>query len=143
MKILRIIGLSIGLAVLLTAVLVVMQSPQAVQALPPRPEPTNEAPKIKVQGGFIELTVDEATDDVWTAVQWQDNDGNWILVDGWQGSTDAESQVRWYVAKENLGDGPFRWLVYSEQDGDLLVTSDSFDMPERAQQTVEVGVVVP
>jgi len=51
--------------------------------------------------------------------------------------------VRWYVGKEDLGSGPFRWLVYDAQDGRLLATSDLFDLPERAGQTVEVAIMLP
>ncbi len=141
MKILRMIGLSIGLAGLLIAAFLVIQAPESVQALPPRPEP--KAEKNQIKGGFIELTVSGSTSDVWTAVQWQDNDGNWILVDGWQGSTNAENQVLWYVAKENLGEDPFRWMVYDAPDGSLLAASDPFELPERAKQTVFVEVVLP
>ena len=141
MKVLRIIGLSIGLAGLLMVAIMVIQAPGSVVALPPRPEP--KAEKALIKGGFIELTVSGATNDVWTAVQWQDIDGNWILVDGWQGYTDADNQVLWFVAKENLGEGPFRWLLYDAEDGNLLTTSAPFDLPERAKQTVSVEVILP
>lgn len=141
MKILRMISLSIGFAGLFVSVIVLMQAPESVQALPPRPEPKET--KTHIKGGFIQLTVDGATSEVWTAVQWQGNEGDWHLVDGWQGSSNAENEVKWYVAKDDLGGGPFRWLIYDAPDGNLLVTSDPFDLPEQAGETIEVGMALP
>ncbi len=144
MKLLRTIGLSIGIAGLLIAAFAALQTPKAVQALPPRPEPmTNNETPTPAKGGFIVLTVDGAASDVWTTIQWQDDDGDWHLVDGWQGHTNAENEVKWYVAKDNLGSGPFRWLVYDESCGSLLARSDPFDLPGQSRQTVRVDVALP
>lgn len=142
MKILRRIIYSVGLAGLLLAALIAIQTPHAVQALPIRPEPTEC--KTPIKGGFIELAVDGATSEVWTAVQWQDpHTGDWHLVDGWRGSTNADHEVRWYVGQDDLGSGPFRWLVYDAHDGNMLITSDLFDLPEQSGQTIAVSVTLP
>lgn len=147
MKHVRIALFSFGLAGLLLAALLAMQAPSAAQALPPRPTeaPPTAAPP-EVTGGFIVLTInmDEPTNDVWTAVEWQDPHTDvWHLVDGWQGAPNANHEVRWYVGQEDLGSGPFRWLVYDAPEGDLLATSETFMLPEHARQTVAVVATLP
>ncbi len=144
MKHIRIALFACGLAGLLIAGAVMMQAPEAAQALPPRPTPAPpSAANSDIPGGFILLSIDEDIHAAWTAVEWQDNDGDWHLVDGWRGSPDANSQVRWYVGHEHLGSGPFRWLLYDAPDGDLLATSETFTLPEYPRQTVEVEVSLP
>ncbi|MEM8857554.1 MAG: hypothetical protein AAGD96_04495, partial [Chloroflexota bacterium] len=79
-------------------------------------------------------------------VQWQNESGSWIDVNGWQGSfhpksSDTSLFVEWWVGSEILGDGPFRWVIYSDKGGtQYLSTSDSFSLPSSNLQTV---VVVP
>ncbi len=68
---------------------------------------------------------------------------------GWQGGLndivigeDREfvgKQV-WWVAEEDLGRGPFRWLVYKGEEGKLLATSEPFYLPDSSGGAVTVEV---
>ncbi len=82
--------------------------------------------------------------DLWLEVEWADGD-TWYKVDGWRGnfdSIDQEDDVwtghkAWWVAQHDLGKGPFRWVVYTHEDGDVLATSENFDLPtDRGQMTM-------
>jgi hypothetical protein len=42
--------------------------------------------------------------------------------------------------EEYLGEGPFRWLVYESQEGDLLAVSEAFSMPSRGGEVLFVEV---
>jgi hypothetical protein len=144
MKQLQILLLSVGLAGLIMVGLMTLQAPQTAQALPPRPTVVPpDAAQPEVTGGFITLVIDGTMNEMWTAVQWQDHNNSWHLVDGWQGTPNADNDVRWYVGQANLGSGPFRWLVYDAPDGNLLATSEAFMLPEHARQTVTISVALP
>jgi len=81
----------------------------------------------------------------WTRVQWQDAEGQWQDVEGWQGGldsvlSDASNTVtvygvkRWWVEQQDAGTGPFRWLVYTEQNcQQRLAASESFYLPPPGQ----------
>lgn len=74
---------------------------------------------------------------MWTELEWQAASGRWNRIEnGWQGHADVTGEVRWLVGEELLGDDtPFRWRVYTEEDGRLLAVSDAFEMPVRSGQT--------
>jgi hypothetical protein len=151
------IGIAAILVLVATALLL---SPiQAARALPPRPAlPTELA--SGPSGGSIELHARfpstwpwSTTDwqDLWTIVQWQDNNGAWHSVNGWQGTFDLvkvgegeeiTGQKAWWVSTSDLGKGPFRWQVYRSQGGTLAATSEPFDLPgtNGAIVTVEVSL---
>jgi hypothetical protein len=77
----------------------------------------------------------------WTVVQWQTALGTWADVEGWQGTFNRWNQVVWWVAPDNLGEGPFRWAVYSSEAAtELLATSESFDLPENSGAVVIVPI---
>lgn len=81
---------------------------------------------------------------VWTVIEWSDGQNTWYPVAGWQGNLDAIAQgdtgwvgsKEWWVGKENLGTGPFRWKIYEYSGGPLLVTSEPFELPETAGKTL-------
>ena len=77
-------------------------------------------------------------------MQWQDEWGYWRTVEGWQGSLDSVVEgvgvKRWWVAKGDLGGGPFRWRVYRSQGGWLLTTSGEFDLPACTGETTMIEV---
>jgi hypothetical protein len=81
---------------------------------------------------------------VWTVIEWSDNQDTWYPVAGWQGNLDAIGQddagwvgtKEWWVGQENLGTGPFRWKIYQYSGGPLLVTSEPFELPETAGKTL-------
>lgn len=129
-----ILALIVGLIGALMVMVALPASP-AYAVLPPRPSGDPPAPV----GGRIILTVSGTTSQMlWAEVQWQDPQGKWHNVDGWKGMLDATQE--WWVGEDDLGTGPFRWLVYSGSGGTLLATSDAFDLPDKAKQPVNVEV---
>lgn len=95
-------------------------------------------PMLPPAEGAITLNAYPVPLGAWTVVQWQDTRGDWHDVDGWQGPFDQERQVVWWVTPEIWGEGPFRWAIYQHQDGQLLATSDSFNLPSSADEAVKV-----
>lgn len=134
---------STGLAVALFACFFLLASAPTATALPPRPTPTAvptpAAPKPT--GGIIELQVTGVQDaDLWTLIQWQDADGRWHDVDGWQGALDDGHSKTWWVGAEELGTGPFRWVV--QQDDAISGVSAPFDLPAWPLESVIVTVAL-
>lgn len=119
--------------------------------LPPRPPTATPIPPtatpIPPTGGLIILNV-QATqpvpNDLWTNVQWQDDNDGWHDVEGWRGTFNENLNVIWWVAPEDLGKGPFRWVVYEEQTTEVtLAISESFYLPSNNKAIVEVVVLLP
>ncbi|MCB0162596.1 MAG: hypothetical protein KDI79_00125 [Anaerolineae bacterium] len=129
-------------------------SPLPVQAdptLPPRDQPTDDSQRDKhddddddddgpAPGAYIELHVQGDGTGMWAAVQWQDSDGNWQPVEGWQGPLGSSGYQRWWVAAKDFGRGPFRWVVSAEARSAAVDDSDSFNLPSAANQTVQITV---
>jgi len=142
--------LSIALSLLYALSMVVSLSAAAQvhpSDLPPRPLPL--PPVARNDGalnseGYIQLHVLSARADLWTAIQWQDHDGIWRPVEGWQGTLDeienGKGKKTWWVGKADMGTGPFRWLIYSRYQGKLLATSSPFYLPGLIEQTMQVEV---
>ena len=104
--------------------------------LPPRPEPTATpipSTQSSPDGALIELHYDGIAvgpQGVWTVVEWQDTETlKWYEVQGWQGTVELDGTQKWWVAPADLGTGPFRWVIYDAEDGDVLQTSDEFNLP--------------
>jgi hypothetical protein len=111
-------------------------------------------------GGSIELCVrfpqmwpwaEVHWQDLWTVVQWQDAWGDWHDVEGWQGSLDQVIVVEngqvvgkktWWVARHDLGTGPFRWLIYQGKESRLLGASEPFYLPDSGGAIKQVEVAV-
>lgn len=107
--------------------------PDALPTRPPKP----------ISGGRILLTISgyEQPTTLWTTVEWQNEHGDWYVVDGWRGTPDATAEVVWYVGSELIGDSTlFRWNVFDGEGGSWLATSESFTMPDRAQVMTEISV---
>jgi len=121
---------------------------------PPPPLPAQARP---ITGATLELQVQFSQVWPWATVPWQDLwtvvqrqksiGGGWGDVAGWQGGldgvavgTDGEitGQKAWWVAKEDLGRGTYRWLVYEGEGGDLLATSNPFYPPDASGRPVTV-----
>lgn len=84
---------------------------------------------------------------VWHVVQWSDHAGGWHDVDGWSGSFDAiHQEAAWvgqkalWAAPDQLGKGPFRWLVSAGPNGRLLAVSDEFYLPAKSSDLVIVNI---
>jgi hypothetical protein len=154
---------SLIIAVLFLAVAI---RPAPVRAdLPPRPTPIIDTPpsynappgsRIRLQAEFAPAWPwrEIHWQTPWTQVQWQDDRGVWHDVEGWQGEFDdvtldpdglVTGEKTWWLARENQGTGPFRWLVTLGRDGDRLATSAPFDLPEVDGQlkTITVSLTVP
>jgi hypothetical protein len=82
-------------------------------------------------------------------VQWRDPLGTWYEVEGWRGGLDGVvidedgivvGEKAWWVAEPDLGTGPFRWMVYHGEGGELLAASEPFDLPESRDVSTMVEV---
>ncbi|MBU1110905.1 hypothetical protein KKB83_04795 [Patescibacteria group bacterium] len=149
---------TIGLIALLVLMPVLALAPTAV-AQEPTPTPTvpigpgpfwpiDPQGGQKAEGGVIELRISLTAgppewQKFWTTVQWQDASGGWHDVEGWQGTFDRTENGNavkiWWVSEAQLGTGPYRWQV-SRQNGELVATSETFNLPAEAGQTVVVEV---
>jgi LysM repeat protein len=122
---------------LLLTTLVMFPSGPAVEARPGSftlLAPTSKAlavtPMPRAATGTIALAVTGAPRTAWVGVEWQDNNGYWHAVDGWQGGLDQTGQTQWWVNKEDMGNGAaFRWVVYDRPGGNLWATSAAFQLP--------------
>jgi hypothetical protein len=116
---------------------------QAGDELPPRATPTpisrasaarsDDEKDDKPIGAYLGLQMQGAPDGVWTVVQWQDSAGGWHDVEGWRGTLDGGQKI-WWVAQRDFDKGPFRWVIYEGQGGRQLATSESFYLPDSAEQ---------
>ena len=89
------------------------------------PEPETTLPSTAV----IILTLPDPAPVLWTSVQWQDEQGVWINASGWQSDFNADNMVVWAVAPAEYGTGPYRWVIYAEEGGDIQAMSDLFELP--------------
>ncbi|MBN1935845.1 MAG: hypothetical protein JW934_14340 [Anaerolineae bacterium] len=113
-------------------------SAPVVAELPIRPDDTpTPKPTRELRGGAIELSVTGAAEPVYAIVQWQDGLGGWHDVDGWRGEVE-NNRVLWFVPEDMFGDGPFRWVLYNEQE--IWATSDPFSLPTFSGQIVRVSI---
>jgi hypothetical protein len=48
--------------------------------------------------------------------------------------------ITWWVEEKDFGKGPYRWLVYASEGGELLATSQSFNLPDRSLLSIAVTV---
>ena len=132
------------LMILLTAVcaaqLFLLSTPSPVTALPPRPTATAvPTPALQVPGAQIVLQFEgDINNNVWTIVQWQDAQSDWHDVTGWQGTLDTNNTKTWWVGEEELGTGPFCWLVVDENE--VVRTSDPFNLPALPFETLTILV---
>ncbi len=142
-KILRLIYVPIMLAGVILVASFLLQRPAPAQALPPRPTAVPTAVPI-ITGAGIQLTVEGAVGNEWTMVQWQHPfTGEWHDISGWQGRLNEDMGQQWWVGSEHFGRGPYRWQVYEQEINSLVAVSDSFTMPERSGQILQIHVTVP
>ena len=128
-------------SVLLAPLLLAGVRAPVVNALPPRPTavPTRQQPPPPLRGGIIELHIEgQVIEGIWTVVQWQDMQGDWHDVTGWQGTLDEGNIKTWWVGEEDLETGPFRWRVML--DAAVLGTSDLFYLPARPGEKITVTI---
>ena len=91
-------------------------------------------------GGTISLQAYPIEPAFWTVVQWQDAEGGWRDVEGWQAPFDEQYQVAWGIAPDDFGKGPFRWAIHERQGGALVAATDPFHLPASAEEAVRIQV---
>ena len=111
-----------------------------VEALPPRPIPEKTEPAET--GAYIKLQVEAAPAGMWTVVQWEDANGGWHDVGGWQGTLDDETTKLWWVAPKDFGTGPFRWTAFDIAGGEMLGVSNPFNLPDKVKDVILVELVL-
>jgi len=77
---------------------------------------------------------------LWTEVQWIDDNYMWHSVDAWRGPLNERYSVSWAVLPTEYGKGPFRWVVYDGEGGHILAASSWFFLPSRNKQTLHVNI---
>jgi hypothetical protein len=81
-------------------------------------------------------TADLQWANLWTVIEQQTEDGAWRAIEGWQGGFDTVAAgvgyKTWDVPSSLFGQGPFRWRVDTERNGQTLATSQPFTLPDRA-----------
>ncbi len=90
----------------------------------------------------LQLRTTSNTASLLTIVQWQDPQGGWHDVEGWQAQTVADGSVRWVVYPRDFNTGPFRWAVYSGRGGKLVGKSGAFRLPCCAGESVVNEIVI-
>jgi hypothetical protein len=121
--------------------------PMNVQAdWPPRPEVTplpppkvKSAEQIRPSVATLILEVQPAKSSLWSVVQWQDASKNWHDVDAWRGAI-VNGRTIWWVEQKDWATGPFRWVIYNQDSNRLLVTSQSFMLPDQARKSLVIPI---
>jgi hypothetical protein len=95
--------------------------------------------------GGITLLAPLAPGAAWTSVEYQAAGGAWLPVEAWQGPLDTygDSGLRlksWGVSPANAGQGPFRWVVYAAQGGEVWGVSENFNLPSGSGGNIQVTV---
>ncbi len=148
-NILRLVAFGLSaLAVVLAAWLAQPAALQAESGLPDRPRPVGlptRLPGPEDMGAYIALQIEPAPGrPMWTEVAWQDGDGEWHSIPGWSGLSRPAGDLRWYVERAQLGNGPFRWSVHRRFGAPPMGVSEPFMLPELSQQVQNVIVsIVP
>lgn len=119
------------------------QVAQAGSGLPsratPPPDSDRDHDRGEPVGATIELVGVEAAAGAWTVVQWQDSNGDWHNVEGWQGTLTATGQS-WWVHPKDFGRGPFRWVVQSDPGGPVTAISEPFYLPAFPHETLQISI---
>jgi len=118
--------LSLVLVLASSISLVLLLTSAAPDSLPPRPTPPATEEQKVPQGAFLQLQAGMETAGAWSMIQWQGTDGVWYDVDGWRGQVEPDGTKTWWVAKEDLNTGPFRWLVMASEDSPAEGMSEPF-----------------
>lgn len=164
--------LRLGVLLIVGGMLFIGMVPPWAQAAPPplptRPLPTatptptltptatvtpapESVPSQPAQSSAIILEAQSAAAlewaNLWTVIEQQTGDGAWHAVEGWRGVFDsvvaAVGYKTWDVPPSLFGQGPFRWRVDAERNGQTLATSQPFTLPDRAGVRLTVAVTLP
>lgn len=141
--------LLLTISLILIGLLLIRFTVSVVQAgtdLPPRstPVPTSDDDDddgdSRPLGAYLELQAANPPAEAWAVVQWQDSAGNWRDVEGWQGPIGTSGYQQWWVAAKDFNTGPFRWVVKQGAGGEVWGSSDSFNLPNGANERMRVAV---
>jgi hypothetical protein len=140
----------------LTGLGLALSNPHVVSAspgLPPRFTPVPGAPSsdgsdVSYITAWINCgegcEIDSSWQPLYTVVQWQDNDGVWHDVQGWQSQLlvpeEQPAVQTWAVAPSHFGRGPFRWLVFDREMREVLGVSTTFYLPQTPNTAVSVEI---
>lgn len=96
----------------------------------------------------IAIYVPNAPTGAWVGIQWIDSAGIWHDVPGWQGSLDLNANSttpfkQYTVFHNQLGAGPFHWVLYTQKDGSIIGVSPNFTLPQNAGQMLTTFVSSP
>jgi hypothetical protein len=86
-------------------------------------------------GSKITLRLTGAPQDTWAGVQYLNEDDIWETVkagdgqSGWHGTLDQPGEQTWWLDPSLLDTGPYRWVIYSGQNGYTKVYSEYFNLP--------------
>jgi hypothetical protein len=108
----------------------------------PQPQKTDKQSDSGPLGTHIELQTQPAAAGLWSVIQWQDHQGDWHNVEGWRGTVNERGAQRWWVDQKDFATGPFRWAVMFGENGAVISTSQVFDLPAGADQTLLVVVPI-
>lgn len=95
----------------------------------PQPNPSKQGSQIMLDLSQIDTTAPQG----WAIVQWQNEAGDWFDVKGWKSDLNQNNYISWWVAPENFGETPFRWLIYQQ---DQLFISPTFTLPNHSNNLV-------
>lgn len=129
------------------------QEVSASPVLPPRFTPVPGAPSSNGSDvSYITARIncgegceiDSSWQPLYTVVQWQDNDGVWHDVQGWQSQLLVQEEKpaiqTWAVAPSHFGRGPFRWLILDHEMHEVLGVSTNFFLPQMSHTSVSVEI---
>lgn len=108
------------------------------------PSERKEVVKITVQlqleRATMRLLPSPPQPNVWTEVQWIDDNNVWHPVEAWRGPLNEPYTVSWTVLPTEYGKGPFRWVVYDGEGGGTLAISSWFFLPSHNKQILHVNI---
>lgn len=110
--------------------------------LPPRPSPIQDG-ETDGKSAAIQLWPTPIFPKLWTVVQWVDGQEKWHDVDGWRGTLNHPAYVSWRVLQSEFGKGPFRWVVYDEENGNVIAISELFHLPINNGEILKIKVALP
>jgi len=67
--------------------------------------------------------------------------GNWNDVEGWKGVV-QQGKTIWWVEQSDWGKASYRWVIFQEEGGAVLASSEPFSLPGSGK-TLIVQVDLP
>jgi hypothetical protein len=98
--------------------------------LTPTPSPLAQPDATNAEESRAQIILLAGTehDGHWAIVEWQDRQGDWHDVTGWQGHV-SQGQISWRVLPKDFDKGPYRWVLYDQPNGSEICSSKNFYLP--------------